>query len=128
MKTKKEIKPFKMRVNKENIQKAINILVCYFDTEDVFLNGETILILSNNNILCTRFDIIGYFEDREEPELTYSEFMELHGEEEEVFTKEDMKLAMTWAINLFHTRLSDWTRMEDDEELLTKYLSERTNG
>jgi len=84
MKTSKEIKPFKMRCeSKEEIQNAINILRSYFRMDDVFLNGETILILTIGGIICTRLDAIGYFEYRDEPELAYSEFMGLYGKEEE---------------------------------------------
>ena len=122
MKTSKGIKPFKMRCeSKEEIKNAINILRSYFRIDTVFLNGETILILTINGIICTRFDIIGYFEYRDEPELTYSEFMKLYGEEEEVFTREDMK-DFAWMCILLDADIRT-----DVDEIFTKYLSERTN-
>jgi len=137
MKTKKEIKPFKMRVSKSEYDKIIPFMlssgICwsgYFgvDISEQPVYDDAMAITLEEDFEMMRYSEIGdlYYRDCL-PELTYSEFMKLYGEEEDVFTRDDMKAAMTWAINLFHTRFSDWTRIEDDEDLLTKYLSERTN-
>ena len=87
--------------------------------ESFKMGGETLAIVDEYNSFLTRYDDSGYFENRSEPELTYSEFMKLYGEEEEVFTREDMiKFANFW---------DDNAALYSSEECLNMYLSERTN-
>ena len=123
MKTKKEIKPFKMRCESQEV--AVSVIEMLRDNGvnimEVILSGETIVVLSIRNNAVTRWDVGVYFRDRTEPELTYSEFMKLYGEEEEVFTREDMEAAMTWVTSHF------FYTIKCDDEVLTKYLSERAN-
>ena len=119
MKTNKEIKPFKMRCeNKEEFNKVKEILTdncirsiaCNGD-EDMLINAY----LYDYELVYTTFT--KHF-DEPEPELTYSEFMKLYGDEE-VFTREDMiKFANFW---------DDNAALYSSEECLNMYLSERTN-
>jgi hypothetical protein len=127
MKTNKEIKPFKMRCKSTDALKEVrSVLVKLRCVESSFVaGGETLLIYKEPNLIITAFDCMSAFNSYPSPELTYSEFMKLYGEEEEVFTREDMDLAMNWSIKTYAVA-TDWTK-PDKYELLTKYLSERTN-
>ena len=126
MKPNKEIKPFKMRCkNTDELKESRSVLIKLGCVESSFVaSGETILVCKEPNLIITAFDCMGAFNSYPSPELTYSEFMKLYGEEE-VFTREDMDLAMNWAIKTYAVA-TDWTK-PDKYELLTKYLSERTN-
>ena len=89
MKTNKEIKPFKMRCDNTDMLKEIrNILIKLGYLESSFVaSGETLLVYQEPNLIITAFDCMGAFDSYPSPELTYSEFMKLYGEEEEVFTR-----------------------------------------
>ena len=124
MKTNKEIKPFKMRCTQNQALIVENILK-YAGLDINFIASK------NDNLCCVvygdkTFSIImtanydGVGEDNT-AELTYSEFMKLYGEEEDVFTREDMK-AFVW-----ECLLNECTTRSDVEQQLTNFLSERTN-
>ena len=125
MKTNKEIKPFKMRCESVAQFNKVKIILTENNISQIAASGNRDLFinayLKDDVLVYTTFE--KHF-DEPEPELTYSEFMKLYGEEE-VFTREDMDLAMNWAIKTYAVA-TDWTK-PDKYELLTKYLSERTN-
>ena len=124
MKTNKEIKPFKMRCESKEQLLSVESIINKFEMFESFkMGGETLAIVDEYNSFLTRYDDSGYFENRSEPELTYSEFMKLYGEEEEVFTREDMIMFAYGTL----CSLSHSSTEEDVEHLLTAYLSTRTN-
>ena len=120
MKTNKEIKPFKMRCESKEELFSVEAIANKFDMFESFkMGGETLAIVDKYKSFYTRYDESGYFENRNEPELTYSEFMKLYGEEEEVFTREDMKeFAKYYGCRRKTISL---------EQHITNFLSERTN-
>lgn len=121
MKTNKEIKPFKMRCeNTDELLEARSILMKLGYAESSFVvSGETLLIYQEPNLIITAFDCMGAFNSYPSPELTYSEFMKLYGDKEEVFTREDMK-----EFAYYYGRRSKSFSVEHH---LTNFLSERTN-
>lgn len=127
MKTKKEIKPFKMRCESLSEFKQVKILLEQNYVNQAAASGVYDMLinayLEDGILVYTTFE--KHFEEPE-PELTYSEFMKLYGEEE-VFTREDMKAAMSWAISLFHNRFTEWCEFETENNVLDNFLSERTN-
>ena len=126
MKTNKEIKPFKMRCeNREEFRDVVSILDINGVDCNGLINGDDLIINVYRRLNSIAYITFEKHFNEPEPELTYSEFMKLYGEEEEVFTREDMDLAMNWAIKTYAVA-TDWTK-PDKYELLTKYLSERTN-
>ena len=126
MKTNKEIKPFKMRCeNREEFRDVVSILDINGVDCNGLINGDDLIINVYRRLNSLAYITFEKHFNEPEPELTYSEFMKLYGEEEEVFTREDMDLAMNWAIKTYAVA-TDWTK-PDKYELLTKYLSERTN-
>lgn len=126
MKTNKEIKPFKMRCeNREEFRDVVSILDINGVDCNGLINGDDLIINVYRRLNSISYITLERHFNEPEPELTYSEFMKLYGEEEEVFTREDMDLAMNWAIKTYAVA-TDWTK-PDKYELLTKYLSERTN-
>lgn len=124
MKTNKEIKPFKMRCeNKEQFNKIKGILVSN-NIRSIACSGDDDLIM---NVYLYDYELVyttftNHF-DEPERELTYSEFMKLYGEEEEVFTREDMIMFAYGTL----CSLSHSSTEEDVEHLLTAYLYTRTN-
>ena len=119
MKTKKEIKPFKMRCESISEARAVKSIL------DV--NGVTIIACNMQDKIINAYiedNVLVYITfrnhfDEPEPELTYSEFMKLYGDEEEVFTRDDMK-DFAWYYGHKPKNLSVETH-------LTNFLSERTN-
>lgn len=142
MKIKKEIKPFTMQCeSKEEYCKVKSILeendvpiLCREGSNDISINAYFTL----KGLVYTTFN--KYFFTLES-ELTYSEFMKLYGdEEEEVFTREDMKDFAEYQLSnyskvyvsegykyVYKGRENDWNNSFTIEELLTTFLSERTN-
>jgi len=123
MKTKKEIKPFNMRCESKSevgiIENILKLNGCrYFRSEGdslcvVLYEDKSFGLLEST--LCYRYSISS-------PELTCSEFMKLYGEEEEVFTREDMKDFAYYVL-----QSAAMGTENECKRLLTKYLSERTN-
>lgn len=150
MKTNKEIKPFKMRVSQSEYDKIIPFMlnrgICwsgYFglDIIEQPVYNDVMAITLEEDFEMMRYSEIGdlYYRDCL-PELTYSEFMKLYGEEEDVFTKDDMKNFVDYhRINyskvyvsegykyVYKGRENDWNNSFTTEEILTKFLSERAN-
>lgn len=142
MKPNKEIKPFKMRCeSKEEFNKIKDVLIAN-DIRSIACSGDDDLLI--NAYLCdcelvyTTFN--KHFEEPE-PEITYSEFMKLYGEEEEVFTREDMKEFSEYVAAgysriylaegyryVYKGRERDWNNSFTIDKILTIFLSEPTNG
>ena len=140
MKTNKEIKPFKMRVTESQSIKVRAILLLKYNYKEYGYEETHPFILVNSPLWrCTIQSGTDEhrFENLSAPELTYSEFMKLYGEEEEVFTREDMKdiatkilLATGKEIRAEMTCIvkgSPRINFSGVDEWITKYLSERTN-
>ena len=126
MKTNKEIKPFKMRCeNREEFRCVVSILDINGVDCTGLINGDNLIINVYRRLNSLSYITFERHFEEPEPELTYSEFMKLYGDEGEVFTRDDMDLAMNWAIKTY-ALAPDWTK-PDKYELLTKYLSELTN-
>lgn len=123
MKENKEIKPFKMRCeNTDELKESRNVLIKLGCVESSFVaSGETILVCKEPNLIITAFDCMGAFNSCPSPKLTYSEFMKLYGEEEEVFTRDDMK-EFAWGCTLFGV-----VTFGDIEQQFANFLSARTN-
>ena len=133
MKTNKEIKPFKMLLSKSEYDKIIPFMlnrgICwsgYFgvDISEQPVYDDVMAITLEEDFEMMRYSEICdlYYRDCL-PELTYSEFMKLYGDEEEVFTRDDMiEFAYGALCSLSHSSTE-----EDVEHLLTAYLSTRTN-
>ena len=134
MKTNKEIKPFKMRCeNKEQFNKIKDILVSN-SIRSIACSGDDGLIM---NVYLYDYELVyttftKHF-DESEPELTYSEFMKLYGEEEDVFTREDMVDFANWImlLSMDYVSMTGMFKPNGDvitaDDLLTNFLSERTN-
>jgi len=123
MKTNKEIKPFKMRCeNKEQFNKIKDILVSN-NIRSIACSGDNDLIINaylyDYELVYTTFT--KHF-DEPERELTYSEFMKLYGDEEEVFTRDDMECFAEFV--LMNSLKFSGMKTSD---VVTKFLSERTN-
>ena len=122
MKTNKEIKPFKMRCESVAQFNKVKIILTENNISQIAASGNRDLLinayLKDDVLVYTTFE--RHFNEPE-PELTYSEFMKLYGDEEEVFTREDMK-AFVW-----ECLLNECTTRSDVEQQLTNFLSERTN-
>ena len=122
MKTNKEIKPFKMRLSQnqalivENILKYAELNINFVASKNKDLCCVVYSDKTFSIIMTANYDRVG--EDNTD-EITYSEFMKLHGEEEEVFTREDMK-----EFAKYYGRRSKIISIENH---LTNFLSERTN-
>ena len=120
MKVNKEIKPFKMRCESLSEFKQVKILLEQNDVRQVAASGVYDMLinayLKDGVLVYVTFE--KHFEEPE-PELTYSEFMKLYVEEEEVFTREDMK-----EFAYYYGRRS---KSFSVEHYLTNFLSERTN-
>lgn len=111
--------------NREEFRCVVSILDINGVDCTGLINGDALIINVYRRLNSLSYITFERHFEEPEPELTYSEFMKLYGEEEEVFTREDMDLAMNWAIKTYSVA-TDWTK-PDKYELLTKYLSERTN-
>ena len=123
MKTNKEIKPFKMRCeNKEEFRCVVSILDINCVDCTGLINGDNLIINVYRRLNSLSYITFERHFEEPEPELTYSEFMKLYGEEEDVFTREDM---VEFAYYVLQTAAMG-TENECDR-LLTKFLSERTN-
>ena len=126
MKTNKEIKPFKMRCSQnqvlivENILKYAGISINFVASRGVDL---CCIVYANKTFSILKTGIYDYAGEKDSPELTYSEFMKLYGDEYEVFTREDMIMFAYGTL----CSLSHSSTEEDVEHLLTAYLYTRTN-
>ena len=124
MKTNKEIKPFKMRCeNREEFRCVVSILDINGVDCTGLINGDALIINVYRRLNSIAYITFEKHFDEPEPELTYSEFMKLYGEEEEMFTREDMIMFAYGTL----CSLSHSSTEEDVEHLLTAYLSTRTN-
>ena len=122
MKTNKEIKPFKMRCeNREEFRDVVSILDINGVDCTGLINGDDLIINVYRRLNSLAYITFERHFNEPEPELTYSEFMKLYGEEEEVFTREDMK-EFAWGCTLFGV-----VTFGDIEQQFTNFLSERTN-
>ena len=124
MKTNKEIKPFKMRCESVAQFNKVKIILTENNISQIAASGNRDLLinayLKDDVLVYTTFE--RHFNEPE-PELTYSEFMKLYGDEEEVFTRDDMiEFAYGALCSLSHSSTE-----EDVEHLLTAYLSTRAN-
>lgn len=122
MKTNKEIKPFKMRCESVAQFNKVKIILTENNISQIAASGNRDLLIN----AYLKDDVLTYTTsekhfDEPEPELTYSEFMKLYGEEEEVFTRDDMK-DFVW-----ECLLNECATRSDVEQQLTIFLSERTN-
>lgn len=123
MKIRKEIKPFKMRVSESQSKKVQEIaLFNGYELSDMWLNHD-FLVLSSDTLYSYHGKYLNLSAEPE-PELTYSEFMKLYGEEDEVFTREDMRCLCAYLQNKFDCE--HWSGF-DSSELINDFLSERTN-
>ena len=120
MKTNKEIKPFKMRCeNREEFRCVVSILDINGVDCTGLINGDNLIINVYRRLNSLSYITFERHFEEPEPELTYSEFMKLYGDEGEVFTREDMiKFANFW---------DDNAALYSSEDCLNMYLSERTN-
>ena len=122
MKTNKEIKPFKMRCESVAQFNKVKIILTENNISQIAASGNRDLLinayLKDDVLVYTTFE--RHFNEPE-PELTYSEFMKLYGDEEEVFTREDMK-EFAWGCTLFGV-----VTFGDIEQQFANFLSERTN-
>ena len=122
MKTNKEIKPFKMRCeNREEFRDVVSILDINGVDCTGLINGDNLIINVYRRLNSLSYITFERHFNEPEPELTYSEFMKLYGDEEEVFTREDMK-EFAWGCTLFGV-----VTFGDIEQQFTNFLSERTN-
>ena len=124
MKTNKEIKPFKMRCeNREEFRDVVSILDINGVDCNGLINGDDLIINVYRRLNSISYITLERHFNEPEPELTYSEFMKLYGDEEEVFTREDMIMFAYGTL----CSLSHSSTEEDVEHLLTAYLYTRTN-
>ena len=124
MKTNKEIKPFKMRCeNREEFRCVVSILDINGVDCTGLINGDNLIINVYRRLNSLSYITFERHFEEPEPELTYSEFMKLYGEEEDVFTREDMIMFAYGTL----CSLSHSSTEEDVEHLLTAYLYTRTN-
>ena len=122
MKTNKEIKPFKMRCeNREEFRCVVSILDINGVDCTGLINGDDLIINVYRRLNSLAYITFERHFNEPESELTYSEFMKLYGEEEDVFTREDMK-EFAWGCTLFGV-----VTFGDIEQQFTNFLSERTN-
>ena len=120
MKTNKEIKPFKMRCESKDQFNRIKVILTENNISQIAASGDRDILI--NAYLKDAVLVYTTFEkhfDEPELELTYSEFMKLYGEEEEVFTRDDMK-----EFAKYYGRRSKIISIENH---LTNFLSKRTN-
>ena len=141
MKTNKEIKPFKMRCeNREEFRDVVSILDINGVDCTGLINGDTLIINVYRRLNSLAYITFEKHFNEPEPELTYSEFMKLYGGEEEVFTREDMKEFAVYVASaysriylseghryVYKGRENDWNNSFTTNEILIKFLSERTN-
>lgn len=140
MKTNKEIKPFKMLLSRNILEKVKKVLAKFsIQIEEMMdMEDEDMLVLikypdSSVATLYSGSPFIYY----SQPELTYSEFMKLYGEEQEVFTREGMVdiatkilLATGKEIKAEMTGIltgSPSITFSGVDEWITNFLSEQTN-
>ena len=108
--------------NKEEFNKVKEILTdnCI---QSIACNGDEDMLINaylyDYELVYTTFT--KHF-DEPERELTYSEFMKLYGDEDEVFTRDDMK-----AFAYYVLQTAAMGTENECDRLLTKFLSERTN-
>lgn len=135
MKTNKEIKPFKMRCSKSEIIKVTNILDGIGISKyrcSVYDENHPVIVFSHAQ---NEYGLLNYihFNSYSGDELTCSEFMKLYGEEAEVFTREDMVDFANWImlLSMDYVSMTGMFKPNGDvitaADLLTKFLSERTN-
>ena len=122
MKTNKEIKPFKIRCeNREEFRCVVSILDINGVDCTGLINGDDLIINVYRRLNSLAYITFERHFNEPEPELTYSEFMKLYVDEEEVFTREDMK-EFAWGCTLFGV-----VTFGDIEQQFANFLSERTN-
>ena len=122
MKTNKEIKPFKIRCeNREEFRCVVSILDINGVDCTGLINGDDLIVNVYRRLNSLAYITFERHFNEPEPELTYSEFMKLYVDEEEVFTREDMK-EFAWGCTLFGV-----VTFGDIEQQFANFLSERTN-
>lgn len=135
MKTNKEIKPFKMRVTKSEYKNAVNILLFNgykwggfeeYAMEDQPEFDDVVAITLEDSLCILRYTLIGNtYHDDCLPELTYSQFMKLYGEEEkQTFSYETVMDLISYLQKEYDCE--HWSNL-DPSSLMNDFLSERTN-